>query len=38
LAALVPGVNYYALFLVLLTPTVTRIWGKYRAKSGRGAQ
>jgi uncharacterized membrane protein len=38
LAALVPGVNYYALFLLLLGPTVTRIWGKYRAKSRQGAQ
>jgi hypothetical protein len=38
LAALVPGVNYYALFLLLLVPTVTRTWGKHRVKSGRGAQ
>jgi uncharacterized membrane protein len=38
LAALVPGVNYYALFLLLLVPTVTRIWGKYRARSGQVAQ
>jgi uncharacterized membrane protein len=42
LAVLVPGVNYYALLLLLLVPTVTRIWGnyraKYRAKSRQSAQ
>jgi uncharacterized membrane protein len=38
LAVLVPGVNYYTLLLLLLVPTVTRIWGKYRAKSEQSAQ
>jgi uncharacterized membrane protein len=38
LAVLVPGVNYYTLLLILLVPIVTRIWGKYRAKSRQSVQ